>query len=127
MTNIQILNFSLLFVLLLPYLCTILSKLQPGFDDTYSRTQHAKLYGMYQRAMWAELNNREFIPLFLASIFMIKLNSLEDILINEVIAMVVARLIFNISYILGYVYLRKISFIVALYLVIRIIWQSSNP
>ena len=124
----NILIYSLLVTMLLPYLIKIplgraMSKLG-GYDNKHPRTQQDKLTGFGARALAAHQNSFESLIIFAAAIATaLATNHTENLIQYLAITHVLARLAYPVLYMLNWDKLRSASWTVGLVSAIAIVWN----
>ena len=124
-----ILILCLFIALLLPYMAKLplayAMHQQGGYDNNHPRAQQAQLTGVGARALAAHQNSFEAVIIFAPAILLAiaTQNTGEFIQLLAVIH-VIARVLYNILYLINWGTLRSLVWFVALFCSFTIIWQS---
>jgi uncharacterized MAPEG superfamily protein len=123
-----ILIWCLFAATLLPYLAKAplaiaMNKLD-GYDNNHPRSQQAKLTGFGARALAAHQNAFESLIIFVPAVLLaIATNTITDNITMLAITHVIARVAYNVFYLLNIGLLRSIVWAVATLSSFAIIWQ----
>jgi uncharacterized MAPEG superfamily protein len=123
-----ILIWCLFAATLLPYLAKApvamaMNKLD-GYDNNHPRSQQAKLTGFGGRALAAHQNAFESLIIFVPAVLLaISTNTITDTITILAITHVIARIAYNVLYLLNIGVLRSIVWGVATVSSFAIIWQ----
>jgi uncharacterized MAPEG superfamily protein len=123
-----ILIWCLFAATLLPYLAKApvamaMNKLD-GYDNNHPRSQQAKLTGFGARALAAHQNAFESLIIFVPAVLLaISTNTITDTITILAITHVIARIAYNVLYLLNIGVLRSIVWGVATVSSFAIIWQ----
>ena len=123
-----ILIWCLFAATLLPYLAKAplaiaMNKLD-GYDNNHPRSQQAKLTGFGARALAAHQNAFESLIIFAPAVLLaIATNTITDTITILAITHVIARVAYNVFYLLNIGLLRSIVWAVATLSSFAIIWQ----
>lgn len=108
-------NIAFLCVLimgLLPYVWVGFAKFGAGFDNHSPRESLAKLTGYRKRANWAQMNQFEAMPLFIAGVAVATYNNApQEVLTILAISVVILRIIHGILYMMDYATPRTIVWV----------------
>ncbi len=124
-----ILILCLFIALLLPYMAKLplayAMHQQGGYDNNHPRAQQAQLTGFGARALAAHQNSFEAVIIFAPALLLAiaTQNTGEFIQLLAVIH-VIARVLYNILYLINWGTLRSLVWFVALFCSFTIIWQS---
>jgi len=124
-----LLIWTLIIAALLPYLAKgpvayAMNKLG-GYDNNHPRAQQAKLTGFGARALAAHQNAFESLILFAAAILLaISTNNIGSTIQYLAIIYIVARIAYNILYLVNLGTLRSLSWLVSLICSIAIMFLS---
>ena len=124
-----ILILCLFIALLLPYMAKLplayAMHQQGGYDNNHPRAQQAQLTGFGARALAAHQNSFEAVIIFAPALLLAiaTKNTGEFIQLLAVIH-VIARVLYNILYLINWGTLRSLVWFVALFCSFTIIWQS---
>ena len=123
-----ILIWCLFAATLLPYLAKApvaiaMNKLE-GYDNDHPRSQQAKLTGFGARALAAHQNAFESLIIFVPAVLLaIATNTITDTVTLLAIAHVIARVAYNVLYLLNIGTVRSIVWAIATISSFAIIWQ----
>ena len=108
---VSIAFFCILLMGLLPYVLAGLAKFggKEGFDNHAPRVALSKLVGWRQRANWAQANQFEALPLFVAAVLVATYNHAPEHTLNILaISVVILRVVYSSLYILDKASLRSL-------------------
>ncbi len=127
----------LFIAMLLPYLAKVpvgyaMAKAQSassdgvtGYDNHHPREQQAKLTGMGARAVAAHQNAFESLLIFaVAVVAVIAVDKVSDAAVTYAIVHIIARLAYNLFYLLDWSNLRSTSWFIGIYCSFAILWQA---
>jgi len=119
----------LLISLALPYIAKIplayAMQQQGGYDNNHPRAQQAALTGFGARALAAHQNSFEAIIIFAPALLLaIAIKNTGEFIQLLAIIHVIARVLYNILYLINWGTLRSLVWFVALFCSFAIIWQS---
>jgi uncharacterized MAPEG superfamily protein len=123
-----ILIWCLFAATLLPYLAKApvaiaMNKLE-GYDNNHPRSQQAKLTGFGARALAAHQNAFESLIIFVPAVLLaIATNTITDTVTLLAITHVIARVAYNVLYLLNIGTMRSIVWAIATISSFAIIWQ----
>jgi uncharacterized MAPEG superfamily protein len=123
-----ILIWCLFAATLLPYLAkapvAIAMKKLNGYDNNHPRSQQAKLTGFGARALAAHQNAFESLIIFVPAVLLaIATNTITDSITLLAITHVLARVAYNLLYLLNIGTLRSVVWAIATVSSFAIIWQ----
>ena len=114
---------SILIMCFLPYVLAGLAKFggKGGFNNHVPRVALAKLTGWRQRANFAQANQFEALPLFIAGVVFATIHNAPDGAVNAILALiVVARIIYSILYITDKASLRSLVWLIGVLLCVSL-------
>lgn len=104
--------WSILVAGMLPYLWVVFAKAGPGFDNRIPRLYLEGVRGWRQRALWAQYNAFEALPLFIAAIIIAHQAGVAQARIDALaIAFIVFRLAHGFFYIFDRATLRSLAWV----------------
>lgn len=112
---------SIIIMCFLPYVLTGLAKFggKGGFNNHLPRAALAKLTGWRQRANFAQHNQFEALPLFIAGVVFATFHNTPVGLLNTILALiVVVRIIYSILYIADKASLRSLVWLIGVILTV---------
>jgi len=123
-----ILMICLLVAAMLPYLAkvpvAIAMNKQGGYDNKHPRAQQALLTGFGARALAAHQNAFESLMVFAPAVLLAIAVGASGTLIQQLaIAHIVARVAYNVLYLLNISTFRSIAWVIGLACSLSIIWQ----
>lgn len=123
-----ILMICLLVAVMLPYLAkvpvAIAMNKQGGYDNKHPREQQAQLTGFGARALAAHQNAFESLVVFAPAVLLAIAVGASGAFIQQLaIAHVIARILYNVLYLLNISTFRSIAWAVGLGCSLAIIWQ----
>lgn len=99
-----------LFIIVFPYLFTILAKIGPHFNNHAPREYLEQLRGWPKRAHWVQLNSFEIAPAFAAGVIIAhQLHAAQARIDTLAIIFVISRIIYGAYYLANKAMLRTVA------------------
>ena len=114
---------SIIIMCLLPYVLSGLAKFdgKGGFDNHTPRVALEKLTGWRQRANFAQVNQFEALPLFIAGVVFATLHNAPLELLNTILVLIViVRIVYSVLYITDKASLRSLMWVIGVALSISL-------
>ena len=114
---------SILIMCILPYVLAGLAKFggKGGFNNNTPRLELAKLKGWRQRANFAQSNQFEALPLFIAGVVFANFHNAPDLVLNTVLSLIViVRFIYCLLYMTDKASLRSLAWFIGVILMISL-------
>ena len=111
--ELTIANWCILFVgLVLPFLLTVYTKTQPGFDNHQPRVYAEGLDGARKRALWAIQNGAETFALFAIAVLLAERAQVAQATVDQLaLGFVAARVAYSLCYIFNLATLRSLVWV----------------
>lgn len=111
--ELTIANWCIFFVgLVLPFLLTIFTKTQAGFDNHQPRVYAEGLDGARKRALWAIQNGAETFALFAVAVLLAERAEVAQATVDQLaLGFVAARVAYSLCYIFNLATLRSLVWV----------------
>lgn len=120
--SLTIANWCIFFAgLVLPFVLTIYTKTQPGFDNAKPRVFIEGLQGARQRALWAIQNGQETFALFAVAVLLAERTGVAQMTVDQLaLGFVAARVLFSVCYVANWATLRSLVWTVSMACVVAL-------